>query len=672
MNKSLLARLSKLMRGSALASAIVLLLVAIPMAFLSIEAVGHLSPLAYMEGFVQDLVIKRSTPTQPQDSQIVLVVVDETTLDPFRSAGNASGQTQYHYRDPIDRQVLGDLLTAIAGKHPAAIGVDVRLDRPTEDTKDNSLRHTLRALSVSVPIVTAYTEKGLSENQLESLYSYSILQSRAFSDLREDPNTHTVRGIDAEAVASRDGRSYPSFARALASNVGIPTPANPLDIIWRGRPADSPYSFAQYPAQYVALLPESWFANKIVLLGEDLPLIDRKITPFGMAPDVVVQANALSQLLQSQRLHRVPTPLLPWWSNFFIVLALALAGARDGAANWPLSLRAATGFLGITILWLAGGFIFHYQGVLIGLIAPTIAAIASFTVMDSLTGREARRERQFIHSAFASYVSPKLVERLMQDPERMSFDGERRTMTYLFTDVKDFSTMSEGLDQKELPRIVNSYLEGMTQIVLKHDGMVDKFIGDSVFAIFNAPVDLPDHAEQAVRCALEMDEFCEKFHKEQMAAGVPFGMTRIGVHTGAAVIGNFGSRARFTYTASGDAVNTASRLEALNKHLGTRLCVSAPTQQLCKDIAFRPIASVVVKGKTIAVDVCQPLKNGEYSGDYLTRYGLAYTKLSEGAPDALALFAELGREQPTDPCVALHLKRLAAGERSNKIVMDEK
>src|SRR5205807_1174957 len=108
-----------------------------------------------------------STPAQPQDSQIVLVVVDETTLDPFRSSGNASGKNQYHYRDPIDRQVLGDLLTAIAGKHPAEIGVDVRLDRPTEDEKDNSLRHTLRALSVSVPIVTAYTEKGLSENQLE-------------------------------------------------------------------------------------------------------------------------------------------------------------------------------------------------------------------------------------------------------------------------------------------------------------------------------------------------------------------------------------------------------------------------------------------------------------------------------------------------------------------------
>ncbi|MBV9330947.1 MAG: CHASE2 domain-containing protein [Alphaproteobacteria bacterium] len=672
MNQGLLARLAKLMRGSVFASTVVLLLVAVPMALLLIVAVAKLSPLAYLDGFVRDLVVKRATPAEPQDPQIVVVAIDETTLDPFRYTDSALGQSQYHYRDPIDRQALGDLLTAIAGKHPAAIGVDVRLDRPTEDEKDSALRHTMRTLSASVPIVTAYTEKGLSDKQLESLYSYSVLQSRAFSDLREDPNTRTVRGIEPGQVAGHDGRDYPSFVRLLATNVGINTPAKPLDLVWRGPPANSPYSFAQYPAQYVALLPASWFANKIVLVGEDLSRIDRKVTPFGTAPDVVVQANALSQLLRYQHLHRIPSPTLPWWPNFLITLALALAGARDGALNWPLTLRAATGLAGIAILWLVGATIFHFQGVLIGLVSPTLAAVASFTVMDSLTGREARKERQFIHSAFSSYVSPKLVERLMRDPDRMSFDGERRTMTYLFTDVKDFSTMSEGLDSKELPVILNTYLEGMTQIVLKHDGMVDKFIGDSVFAIFNAPVDLPQHADLAVKCALDLDDFCENFRKEQNAAGVPFGLTRIGVHTGNAVIGNFGSRARFTYTAQGDAVNTASRLEALNKHLGTRICVSGSTTELCNGLAFRPIASVVVKGKTIAVEVCQPLRDGEYSKDYLDRYAAAYRKLCEGSAEAQPLFQALAAERPDDPCVALHLKRLASGERTNRIVMEEK
>src|SRR5258708_10671070 len=151
MNTGILFRLTKLMRGRAFASDIVRLVCALPVAFLSVQAVPFFSPLAYMDGFVKDLVIKRATPVQAQDPQIIIVAVDETTLDPFRLSDSAAGHTTYHYRDPIDRQSLGDLLTSIAGKHPAAIGADVRLDRPTEDEKDKSLSHTLRALSASLP-----------------------------------------------------------------------------------------------------------------------------------------------------------------------------------------------------------------------------------------------------------------------------------------------------------------------------------------------------------------------------------------------------------------------------------------------------------------------------------------------------------------------------------------
>jgi class 3 adenylate cyclase/CHASE2 domain-containing sensor protein len=672
MNSGWLTQLSRVLRGSEFASTLVLLIVALTVALVSSEGVAHLSALSYIESFVDDIMIKSWAPSQKQSPQIVIVAEDETTLDPFRGVDSALGQSVYHYRDPIDRQALGDLLTAIAGKHPAAIGVDVRLDRPTENDKDKSLRHTLRMLSASVPIVTAYSEKELSDDQLESLYSYSVLQSRAFIDVREDPNTHTVRGINAGAVAAHDGRYYPSFARALAGSVGIPTPSANMDLVWRAPPAGSPYSFPQYPAQYVSILPEAWFANKIVLVGEDLSLIDQKETPFGVSPDVVVQANALSQLLRAQSLHRVPSPVLPWAASYAFVLAMALAGALGGELQSHFALRAGVGLVGIVAYWFFGGLVFLYEGLLIGFVAPTLAAVGSFAVMDSLTGREARRQRHFIHSAFASYVSPKLVERLMKDPDRMSFDGERRTMTYLFTDVENFSTMSEGIDSKELPVLLNAYLEGMTEIVMKHDGMVDKFIGDSVFAIFNAPVDLPNHEELAVRCAFAMDDFCERFRAEQNARGIPFGLTRIGVHTGLAVIGNFGSRARFTYTASGDAVNTASRLEALNKHFGTRFCVSAATAAKCPSITFRPIASVVVKGKTVAVDVCEPVRSGQYTEDYLARYRTAYAKLAEASRDAFPLFTALAKERPDDPCVALHLKRLKAGELSATIVMDEK
>jgi class 3 adenylate cyclase len=202
--------------------------------------------------------------------------------------------------------------------------------------------------------------------------------------------------------------------------------------------------------------------------------------------------------------------------------------------------------------------------------------------------------------------------------------------------------------------------------------MVDKFIGDAVFAIFNAPVDLPDHAQKAVRCMLEMDRFTENFRVEQRAAGISLGMTRIGVHTGVSVIGNFGSRARFTYTAQGDAVNTAARLEGINKYFGTRLCVSGATRDLCPEIMFRPVASVVLKGKTEALELWEPLHDGAYPPDFLRDYNAAYDRLKARHPDAASLFAALQAVVPDDPCVSLHINRLAHGEAGAEMVMTEK
>ena len=262
---------------------------------------------------------------------------------------------------------------------------------------------------------------------------------------------------------------------------------------------------------------------------------------------------------------------------------------------------------------------------------------------------------------------------MVADPSRMSLAGERREMTFLFSDIADFTTMSEKIEAGELARLLNGYLDGMTGIVLKHGGMVDKFIGDAVFAIFNAPIDLPDHASKAVRCMLEMDDFCEAYRRQQKEAhGIGLGFTRIGVHTGVAVIGNFGSHARFTYTASGDAVNTAARMEGINKYLGTRLCVSGVTRALCTGIAFRPVASAVLKGKTEALPLWEPLHDGALSPAFLEAYGIAYDRLAQGRPEAVDMFDDLLKAQPEDPCVNLHIGRMRKGDPGIDMVMTEK
>lgn len=343
-----------------------------------------------------------------------------------------------------------------------------------------------------------------------------------------------------------------------------------------------------------------------------------------------------------------------------------------GLLTFNLVLRIAALLFILVAFWVGGAMLCVYANTIIGLLAPSVAMVASFSIMDSLSGRDARKERQFIQGAFSRYVSPKVVEALIADPSRMSLEGERREMTYLFTDVANFTTMAEKVDSKELAPLLNGYFEGVTSVVLRHGGMVDKFIGDAVFAIFNAPVDLPDHAEHAVRCAMDIDAFCEDFRKKRNAEGIDLGITRVGVHTGTAIIGNFGSSSRFNYTAQGDAVNVAARLEGLNKQLGTRVCVSGDTKALCHSLAFRPIASVVLKGKGLPVEVWEPLREGAVTALRLERYHAAFGKLRETPDEALALFGELDQESPGDPCVRFHLRRLREGLRGVDLVMTEK
>lgn len=291
---------------------------------------------------------------------------------------------------------------------------------------------------------------------------------------------------------------------------------------------------------------------------------------------------------------------------------------------------------------------------------------------EAAMGYEARQQKEFIQGVFSRYVSPKVVGELIRDPAKLTLEGERRAATFLFTDVAGFTTMSEAVTGTELARILNLYLDGMVRVVQQNDGLVDKFIGDAVFAMFNVPLDQPDHWERAVRCALELDRFAEKFRAEQNAAGVPFGVTRIGVHSGMATVGNFGSHDKMEYTALGDAVNTASRLEGLNKYFGTRMCVSEVTHAECKGIPFRPMGQVIVKGKTQALGVFEPLSEERAQSDYIKRYLHAYQHLEAGAEDTLALFEQLYAENPYDGCVEIHLERLRAGTLSPEIAMTEK
>ncbi|HKD21000.1 MAG TPA: adenylate/guanylate cyclase domain-containing protein [Rhizomicrobium sp.] len=675
------AALSRWIRGSAIGSTITLFAISIPVAYLVTWAVHN----SLLDRGQRNWVISTATPAQEQDPDIVVVTIDEDFIDHFG--------TTARYRYPVDRHEIANLLQTIADKHPRAIGLDILLDRRTEPAKDDELRAKLGQLSNTYTnrtkiFIAEKSDENDSETQTLKYFLFDQ-RSRAVRDVCIDNNAGTVTAA-VQGHNDEDGDYMPSFSQALAEAGGTDAAAqtttalncskqstgvSALELAWHGTEPANQHYFRQYPARFVEQLPAEWFAGKIVLVGMEVPGIDRLRAPFtsllrdqeGGVPDVVVQAHAVSQLLRNR-----PPPSMNGTVDLLLAFALAFLGALNGAGSRGLGIRAVMGIVALGALWVGGVALYYFSGHLVGLVAPSIAAVVSFAAMDTLSGSQARKQRAFIQRAFESYVPPKLVDRLVREPERMSLDGELRTMSFIFTDVKDFTTMVESLkdDPGKLPPMLNAYLDGIARIVVKHDGMIDKFIGDAVFAIFNAPIDLPDFAEKAARCALEIDEFGEKFRQEQEAKGIRFGMTRIGVHTGSAIIGNFGGRARFTYTAAGDAVNTAARLEGLNKRLGTRICASGETRARCKSILFRPVATAMVKGKSESVEVWQPLHDGEYSADYLRRYEAAFAKVKAGTSDAMSTLNALQAEDPKDPLVRMYVERLKAGQTGITIGLD--
>ena len=286
-------------------------------------------------------------------------------------------------------------------------------------------------------------------------------------------------------------------------------------------------------------------------------------------------------------------------------------------------------------------------------------------------GGRFRVEKQQIRRAFSHYVAPSVVKHLEANPSRLRLGGELRVVTYMFTDIAGFTSLSESLDPTRLVPMLNAYLDGMSEIILAHEGTVDKFIGDAVVAVFGAPDEQPDHAVRAVACTLELDSFAQGFAARQVAEGIKFGMTRIGVHTGTAIVGNIGGKTRFDYTGIGDTVNTAARLEGANKYLGTRVCISGAAAEHCNGIAFRPVGDLVLKGKTESVPVFEPLSDDRAKSESNAAYLRAFEKLRKSDPAAQEAFRHVLASHPDDGLAAFHLARLTAGQSSPRIEFEE-
>jgi adenylate cyclase len=283
--------------------------------------------------------------------------------------------------------------------------------------------------------------------------------------------------------------------------------------------------------------------------------------------------------------------------------------------------------------------------------------------------REAKRRQlaaERAHATLSRYFSPNLAARLAVDGEAFDLGGQRREVAALFTDIAGFTTLVESLDPSVLSELLNEYLTAMTDVVFVHEGTVAKIIGDAIHVLFGAPGDQPDHNTRAVACALALDACAEEF-RACWASRVKLGLTRIGVHAGAAIVGNFGGGRFFDYTAYGDTINTAARLEGANKQLGTRVCVSIAVAETAENFHGRPVGDLMLRGKTQALRAFEPLTAEAYAEPATQQYLEAFKKLELRDSGAVAAFAALMGARPTDGLVNFHLKRLLNGETGTRI-----
>jgi adenylate cyclase len=274
--------------------------------------------------------------------------------------------------------------------------------------------------------------------------------------------------------------------------------------------------------------------------------------------------------------------------------------------------------------------------------------------------RTRRAEAERAHASLARYFSPSLAAVLASDRGAADLSGRRRDVTAMFTDVTGFTALVETLAPTVLSDVLNRYLACMTDVIFEHEGTVAKVMGDGLYILFGAPLDQPDHASRAVQCALALDAAAQEFRQKTAAVGVQFGVTRIGVNSGPALVGDIGGGRFFDYTACGDTINVAARLETANKSLGTRICVSASTTERIPRFCGRPIGDLELRGRSSPLRAFEPLRPGD--GDP-GRYIAAFDKIIAGTPDALPAFAALVGEGTQDPLAGLHLRRLLNGER---------
>ena len=410
-------------------------------------------------------------------------------------------------------------------------------------------------------------------------------------------------------------------------------------------------------------LSPNLFKNKMVIVGATaVGIYDLRVTPFSAVyPGVEIHATVIDNILHQNFLVH------SGWTKFIDVCAIILLGLLVGITV-PRA-KAAQGILLILILLglftLMNGYIFAHFNIWLNLIYPTLTMMTIYLGITIYRYMTEEKEKKKIRGAFQYYLTSSVINEMLKDPSKLKLGGDKKNLTVLFSDIRGFTSFSETMTPEQLVHLLNEYLTAMTDIVFKYDGLLDKYMGDAIMAVYGAPLDQPDHALRACRTALDMMKELKKLQKKWAGEGQPVLDIGIGISSGDMVVGNMGSQMRFDYTVMGDSVNLGSRLESINKEYGTNIIISEYTYEAVKDVLLcRELDSVRVKGKNLPVKIYELLgekkdtTDTEEYAELIRRFNEALEKYKQAHWDeAIVSCHQVLEIRPDDPPSCLYIRR---------------
>jgi adenylate cyclase len=539
-----------------------------------------------------------------QDQRVVMVVYNDQTL------------AQVRKRSPLDRGLLAKALTNIDKMGAKAIGLDILFDQPQDE--DDELVAALR--SMNTPVAVGYANVATNAGSIgydQQKYLESFLArlkgtnakpasvrlndqfgvTRLWPEIRSD--LPPVLGRRMLAEAGDANKTLPGYTGAIDYRL-----SNSSDTpLFQSLPIETfiDPALAEYLAPAVA--------GRYILIGGDIVDTDRVATPMSetagtpQPPGLQVHAEMISQMLNGKALSR-PLPLTLWAFAILFVTMAVLTGLLEWG-SWRIYVLLLAQFgvmLGIPILFQIGG-IDTYGLPAVGWVLGWILA---FTAVTSAARTAGAVQRNFAQGALGKYLPQDIAQEIIERPELLALHGEKKDIFVVFSDLESFTKMSHALRPEQVAKLVNRYLSMLSKVVLDHGGVLDKFVGDAVVAFWGAPIARPDDGERAARAGYALWQAGEAF-REEVAASDPslprIGKTRVGMHWGEAVVGNFGGENRIQYTALGDSMNTAARLESANKSLDSNVLASRELVERSGLDWWRPMGRIVLRGRAKPVDV---------------------------------------------------------------------